>query len=67
MKVDLVLQIANLAIAIADQQLDHNVKDDPLPEAALLEIIQKAAQAYRDYTGQPLDPAIIKAEIPATL
>ena len=65
MNVNLVIEIATLALAIADRQTARNLKGDPFYEETLLEIIQKAAQAYRDHTGEPLDPSLIKAEDPA--
>ena len=65
MNVNLVIEIATLALAIADRQTNRNLKGDTFYEESLLEIIQKAAQAYRDHTGEPLDPSLIKAEDPA--
>jgi len=65
MNINHMLEIANLALAVGDHQLNANFKGDPFFETALLEIIQKAVQAYRDYTGQPPDPSLIKPENPA--
>ena len=65
MKIDIVLQIAKLALAIADRLLYANVQGDPFFEQALLAIINKASQAYKDHTGKPVDPSMIKAESPA--
>ena len=65
MNVNLVIEIATLALAIADRQTGRNLKGDPFYEETLLEIIQKAARAYEDHTGKPLDPSLIKAEDPA--
>ena len=65
MNVNLVIEIATLALAIADRQTNRNLKGDTFYEESLLEIIQKAARAYEDHTGEPLDPSLIKAEDPA--
>ncbi len=64
MNIDLMLEILDLALAVANRQLHANVKGDPFFEDTLLEIIQKAAQAYQAHTGEPLDLLLIKAEDP---
>lgn len=65
MNINLMLEIADLALAVGDQQLNAAFKGDSFFETALVQIIQKAVQAYQDYTGQPLDPSLIKPENPA--
>ena len=62
MKIDIVLQIAKLGLAIAARLLDGNVQGDPFLEESLLAIINKASQAYKDYTGEPVDPSMFKAD-----
>ena len=65
MSIDLLIEIADLALAISRRQIDRNVKGDPFFELTLLQLIQKAVRAYEDHTGQPLDPSLIKTEDPA--
>ena len=51
----LAFKIAELALSLAKG------RDAAVP-ATLLQIIQHACQAYKDHTGEPLDPALIKPE-----
>jgi len=55
----LIFQIVQVAIALAQSQLDS--KD---VANTLLGIVQKGVQAYEANTGLPLDPKLIKAEDP---
>ena len=59
MNANLIFQLVEAAISLAQSQLDG-----PSAANALLGIIRKGVQAYEDHTGQPLDPALIKAEDP---
>jgi hypothetical protein len=59
MNPDLILRLVDLAISLAQSQMDSgDVKQ------ALLGIVQKSVRAYTDHTGEPLDPSLIKAEEP---
>jgi hypothetical protein len=55
----LIFQIVQIAISLAQNQLDS--KD---VASTLLAIVQKGVQAYEANTGLPLDPKLIKAENP---
>lgn len=59
MNANLILQIVQLVIALAQSQLDSG-------EAArvMLGIVQGGVQAYETATGAPLDLNLIKAEAP---
>ncbi len=59
MNSNLILNLVDLAIALAQNQLD--VGD---AKQALLGIVRKGVRAYEDHTGEPLDPLLIKAEEP---
>ncbi len=58
---DLILQIFNLALAVAKNQFAAD--DRGFVEKALLEIIRKGIRAYEEHTGRALDPALIRAEV----
>ena len=59
MKRNLILELMELSIALAETELDGgNVAH------ILLDIIQKGVQAYEHRTGEALDPHLIKAEDP---
>ena len=59
MNTKLIFQIVQVAIALAQSQLDS--KD---VASTLLAIIRSGVQAYEANTGLPLDPKLIKAEDP---
>lgn len=59
MNTDLVLQLVELAIALAQSQLEGGELSH-----TLLDIIQKGVQAYEQHTGELLDPLRIQAEEP---
>ncbi len=59
MNSDLVFRLVDLAIALAQSQLEPGDATQ-----VLVGIIQKGAQAYKDQTGKPLDPLLIKVEEP---
>ena len=64
MNLDLVLEIAEIALSIANSVMNGS-QTGSARTAALLQILQKGAQAYQQQTGQPLDPALIQAETDA--
>jgi hypothetical protein len=59
MNSNLIFQLVEVAISLAQTQLDGD-------QAAktLLAIVQKGVQAFEQHTGERLDPALIKAEEP---
>ena len=59
MDTSLILQLVQIAISLAQSQLDS--KD---ATSILVGIVQKGVQAYETHTGQPLDKDLIKAEDP---
>jgi hypothetical protein len=59
MNAQLVLQLVQVAISLAQSQL--NSKD---AASALLRIVQRASQAYEAQTGQPINLELIKPEAP---
>jgi hypothetical protein len=59
MNTALIFQIVQVAISLAQSQLDS--KD---VASSLLAIVRQGTQAYEANTGLPLDPNLIKAEDP---
>ena len=59
MNANLILQLVEVAIALAQSQLDPGTKAD-----ALVGIVQRGVQAYEATTGQPMDLSLIKPEAP---
>jgi hypothetical protein len=59
MNSDLILSLVDVAISLARSQIDTGDA-----KQALLGIVQKSLQAYKDHTGEPLDTSLIKAEEP---
>jgi hypothetical protein len=64
MNTDLAFEIVDLALGIAKQQTGGKLQQDAALADSLLQIIQKAVQAYEAHTGQPLDPNLIPPEAP---
>ena len=60
---NLILKIARLGVALLEI---HARQDEswPTTEELLLEIIRTAIRVYEQHTGEPLDPALIRAEAP---
>jgi hypothetical protein len=57
MKSDLIFELVELAISLAQAEIDSgNV------EQTLLDIVQKGVQAYEDHTGEQFDPLLIGVE-----
>jgi hypothetical protein len=59
MNPELVLKLVDVAISLAQTQMDSTDTTQ-----ALVAIVQKGVRAYEDHTGGPLDPSLIKAEEP---
>ena len=59
MNPNLIVNLVDVAIALAQSQLDSGDA-----KQALLGIVQKGVRAYEDHTGEPLDLSLIKAEEP---
>lgn len=57
MNPQLIFDLVALAIALAQQQL--NSEDI---EETLVEIITTAVAAYKDHTGEPVDPQLVGIE-----
>lgn len=58
------LEIVELALGIAKQQTSGKARQDVAFADSLVQIIQKAVDAYEAHTGQALDPALIRPEAP---
>ena len=56
------LKILQLAISILQSHLKGGVQSDAALAGTLSQIVQVAAQAHLDQTGQPIDPSLIRAE-----
>ncbi|HEY2383283.1 MAG TPA: hypothetical protein VGK48_19070 [Terriglobia bacterium] len=59
MNQNLILQLIEVAIALAQTQLEPGDT-----ASTLAGIVQRAVAAYEASTGQPLDPLLIKVEAP---
>jgi len=57
MNADLVIELIDLAIAMAESQRSHTTVAN-----TLLAIIQKAVHAYEGHTGETLNPLLIRPE-----
>jgi hypothetical protein len=62
MNVNVALEILELAVSLAKTQASGSLQKDATLAGILLEIVEKAVQAYQAHTGEPLDPSLIKAE-----
>jgi len=62
MNPNLAFEIANLAVSLAKTQASGKLQQDASLVGILLQIIEKAVQAYQEHTGETLDPSLIKAE-----
>jgi hypothetical protein len=62
MNPNLIMQILQLALSLAQAQLTGKPAQDLAIDQVLLEIVQKGAQAYQLQTGRPLDVSLIKPE-----
>ena len=59
MNSNLIVNLVDVAIALAQNQLDSGDA-----KQALLGIVRQGVRVYEDHTGKPLDPLLIKAEEP---
>jgi hypothetical protein len=59
MNTDLILQLVELAISMAQSQLDGGELKETLAD-----VILKGVRAYEEHTGETLAPLFIKAEEP---
>jgi hypothetical protein len=64
MNSDLIVQILQLAASVIRGQTDVAVQHDANVAQTLVHIVQAAARAYENQTGQPIDPSLIKPEAP---
>jgi hypothetical protein len=64
MNPQLLFNIAELALSLAKGQTTGNVRDHAAAAETLMEIIRKSAEAYKQHTGELLDPSLIRAEEP---
>jgi hypothetical protein len=62
MNSDVVFEIVNLAVSLAQTQTSGRAQQDAVLSGILLQIIAKAIQAYHDHTGETLAPSLIKPE-----
>ena len=58
MNINLLLEILGLAVALLQGHYDE--RNDL--EETLLDLINRVAEAYRQHTGEVLDPSLIKSE-----
>ena len=61
MNLNLILDIAQLALSLVTNTVNSGQSATSVT-SALLQILQKGAQAYQQHTGQALDPSLIHAE-----
>jgi hypothetical protein len=61
MNPNLAFEIAELAVSLARTQASGKLQQDAALAGILLQIIEKAVQAYQAHTGEPLDPSLINA------
>lgn len=64
MNSDIVSEIVELAQSLAKLQAGGKVEQGVTYAGILLQIFRKVSQAYREHTGEKLDPSLIKAEGP---
>ena len=64
MNIDVALAIVELALSLAKSQASGDVQSGVKLADTLSAIVQTAARAYQDHTGEALDPSLIKAEDP---
>jgi hypothetical protein len=64
MNTTLVIEIAQLAVDLAKNDLDGKAQGYATVADGLLQLVQKGVQAYSQHTGKPLDPSLITEEKP---
>ena len=62
MNPELVLEILSAIVSVIQSQMSGKAQTDAELANTMLTIVQKAALAYQQQTGQPLDPALIAPE-----
>jgi hypothetical protein len=62
MNLEVALEIVELALSLAKTEAGVEIESDATLADLLMEIAQKAAQAYHDHVGESLDPYLITAE-----
>jgi hypothetical protein len=62
MNPNVAFEIVELALSLLKSQTSGKIQQDANLADVLAQIVGKAAQAYRDHTGQPLDPSLIQPE-----
>jgi hypothetical protein len=62
MNADLVFEIVDLALSLAESQVHGTTSTDLTVAQTLVQIAQKSSAAYQQHTGEPLDPSLIKPE-----
>jgi hypothetical protein len=62
MNTDLILQILQLALSLAQVQLRGQSAQNLSIDQILVEIVQKGAQAYQLHTGEPMNVSLIQPE-----
>jgi hypothetical protein len=60
----LAFDIVELALSLARDQATGSVKDHAATQDTLLEIVRKIAEAWKQHSGEPLDPSLIRPEDP---
>ena len=65
MNPNVAFEIGELAVSLAKEQSSAKIQKDAAIAGILLQIVEKAVQAYRDHTGEVLDPSLIKPQDPA--
>ena len=62
MNSDVVFEILNLAVSLAQAETTGKAQQDATLAGILLQIVARSTQAYHDHTGETLDPSLIKPE-----
>jgi hypothetical protein len=62
MNADVAFELVELALSVAKTQASGKVQQEAALAEGLLQIIEKAVQAYQAHTGETLDPSLIKPE-----
>jgi hypothetical protein len=62
MNANVAFELVELALSVAKTQAGGKVQQEAALAEGLLQIIEKAVQAYQAHTGETLDPSLIKPE-----
>jgi hypothetical protein len=63
-KVSFLLDIARLAVNLADDVMEGKDQEYATVTDTVLQILQKGDQVYEQHTGEALDPSLLKEEKP---